>query len=226
MLDETSNFNTVERSFDAFDDGTGYCKTVNFCIRFTGTDETVYIDSITVELKAPDTEAPVITYDGDTKINTTAGKVFSIDATAYDERDEKNIEPEYIFSEGAVDENGLLLEGEHTCTVRFADEAGNSSELAFTLNVAPKDVNAPILSSVPEKIFANTGMRFLFEIDATDDLDGKVDVALDWSDGALDFRGRLPEGEHTLTVSASDETGNKVELVIPVIVTDGLPTVE
>ncbi len=225
VLDEDSNFNTAERSFDAFDDGTGYCKTVNFCIRFTGTDETVYIDSITVELKAPDEEAPVITYGGATEINTTAGRVFSIDATAYDERDEKNIEPEYIFSDGAVDENGLLLEGEHSCTVRFTDEAGNSSELALTLNVAPKDVTAPTLSWTTEKIFASVGMRPMLEITAVDDHDGEVDVTLDWSDGALDSRGRLLEGEHTLTISASDETGNVTEKAIPVIVTSGLPTV-
>lgn len=226
VLDEDSNFNTSDKSFDVFDDGTGYCKTVNFCIRYDGASSVIYIDSITVELKAPDTTPPVITYDGDTVLNATAGKAFSIDATAYDERDEKNIEPEYIFSEGAVDENGFLLEGEHTCTVRFTDYAGNYSEINLTLNVAPKDMTPPTLSWSPEKIFANVGMRPMLEVTATDDRDGEVDVIMTWSEGALDSRGRLVEGNHTLTITASDETGNVVKSEISVIVTSGLPVVK
>ncbi len=210
--------------YSRFDfDGDGYCDSTNFCFRSAA--GTAYIDHITVELKPQDTTPPVIAYNGDTVINTTAGKLFSIDATAYDERDEKNIAPEYIFSEGAVDENGLLLEGEHTCTVRFTDLAGNSSEINLTLNVEAQDVIAPTLSWMVEKLFANVGMRPKLDITATDDCDGEVDVIFTWSEGALDSRGRLLEGEHTLTVSASDDTGNKTEKVIPVKVTSGLPSI-
>ena len=225
VLDKNNNFNTTEKSFDVFDNGEGYGKVVNFCIRFNGGNGIAYIDSVNVELKAPDTTPPTITYNGDTVINTTAGKIFSVDATAYDERDEKNIAPEYIFSEGAVDENGLLLEGEHTCTVRFTDEAGNSSEINLTLKVEAKDVIAPTLSWTIEKLFANTGMRFMIDVTATDDHDGEVEVVMTWSEGALDSRGRFNEGEHTLTITAVDKTGNKTEKVISVIVTSGLPTV-
>lgn len=214
-----------KNDFTSFDyDNDGYCDPANFCFR--NSTGTAYIDHITVELKAPDTTPPVITYSGETEIKTTAGKVFSIDATAFDEYDNATVSPEFIFSDGAVDENGLLFEGEHTCTVRFTDVAGNSAEINLTLLVEPKDVTAPTLSWSPEKIYANANMRPLINIIATDDCDGEVEVVMAWSEGALDGKGRLTIGEHTLTVSAVDATGNKTEKVIPVVVTSGLPAVK
>lgn len=224
VLDETVNFNTSEKSFDSFDRGDGYCKTVNFCIRYDGGDGIAYIDSIAVELKAPDTVAPVITYNGGNVIETTAGRELSVDISAYDAYDEASIEPQYIFSEGAVDANGLLVEGEHTCTVRFSDFVGNASEIKLNVKVAPKDVTAPTLSWAPEKLYANDGMMPIIDITATDDRDGELEVVLTWSEGAI-YRGKLCNGNHTLTVTAVDETGNKTEKVIPVIVTSGIPTV-
>lgn len=215
---------TLEKSsYSSFDyDGDGYCDPFNFCLRKAA--GTAYIDHIIVELKEKDVVPPVITYDGETEIVTTAGKLFEIDATAFDERDGKNITPEYIYSEGAIDGNGLLIEGEHTCIVRFADAAGNYSEINLTLKVEPRDVIAPTLSWAPAKIYANDGMMPVVNIIATDDRDGEVDVVLEWSEGALN-RGKLVGGEHTLTVTASDATGNTVEVVIPVIVTSNLPDV-
>ena len=225
VLDETSNFETSEKSFDAFDRGDGFCKTVNFCIRYDGGDGIAYIDSITVELKAPDTVAPVITYNGGNVIETTAGRELQINATAHDEYYGMDIEPEYIFSEGAVDKDGLLLEGEHSCTVRFTDPAGNFSELKLSLKVAPKDTTAPTLSWAPEKLYATEGMMPIIDVTAIDDRDGEVEVVLTWSEGAI-YRGKLCVGNHTLTVTAVDETGNKTEKVIPVTVTSEIPDVE
>ena len=217
---------TLEKSsYSSFDyDGDGYCDPFNFCLRrATGT---AYIDHIIVDLKEADIVPPVITYNGETEISTTAGKVFEIDATAFDERDNKNIAPEYIYSEGAIDENGLLVEGEHTCTVRFTDDAGNSAELVLTLLVTPQDKNAPVINWSIEKIFASVGMRPMLNITAVDDVDGDVDVVFAWSDGALDKKGKLTSGEHTLTITASDSTGNIAEVIIPVIVTSGLPEIK
>jgi hypothetical protein len=219
VLDRTQNFNTSERNFSVFDDGNGYCKPVNFCFRGSNIG-TAYIDSITVEL---DTTPPVISYEGDNEINTTAGKIFSTEATAYDWKDNASVAPEYIFGDGAVDENGLLLEGEHTCIVRFTDKAGNSAEIEFVLKVEAKDTTKPVLCELPAKFYANTGMRPVLTVTAQDDRDGEIKPTLTWSDGALDSRGRLTEGEHTLTVTATDSTGNKTEKVIPVVVTSGLP---
>ena len=74
-------------------DGDGYCNPTNFCLRHAA--GTAYIDYIKVNLKAPDTTAPVISYEGETVIETTANKAFSISATALDDRDGE-IAPEYI----------------------------------------------------------------------------------------------------------------------------------
>ena len=216
---------TVEKSsYASFDyDGDGYCDPFNFCLRKAG--GTAYIDHIIVELKEKDVVPPVITYDGETEISTTAGRLFTVNATAFDERDNKSIAPEYIYSEGAVDEKGLLLEGEHTCTVRFTDDAGNSSEISIKLTVAAQDKTAPTINWTVEKLFANVGMRVMLDITATDDKDGEVEPVFVWSEGALDSKGRLLEGEHTLTVTATDSTGNETEIVVPVIVSSDMPVV-
>lgn len=225
VLSKDSNFNTKTKSFEVFDDGNGYCKRVNFVFRYNASSATAYVDSITVKLREADTTPPVITYDGATTVETTAGRTFQINATAYDAYYDTAIEPAYIFSEGAVDGDGLLLEGEHSCTVRFTDPAGNFSELKLSLKVAPKDTVAPVLSWAPDKIYANSGMMPMFNVTAIDDRDGEVKVTVVWSEGAI-YRGKLCAGNHTLTITASDETGNKTEKVIPVVVADYAPPVQ
>ena len=213
------------KSFTDLGDAEGFFKPVNMGFRFTDSaDTTVYIDYTNFNHKPLDKEPPVIKYDGDTVIRTTAGKELSVDVTAFDEYDGESIQPEYIFSGGALDENGLLVEGEHSCTVRFTDYAGNVSEIELTVIVEAQDVTAPALSWAPDAIFANTGMRPVLDITAQDDKDGEIAPTLTWSEGALDARGRLVAGEHTLTVTAVDKTGNKTEKVIPVKVTNGMPS--
>lgn len=53
----------------------------------------------------------------------------------------------------------------------------------------------------------------------------KVNVVGEWSDGAIDFGGRLFEGTHTFTLTATDLSGNKSVHVVTVYVTDGDTTV-
>ena len=60
---------------DCFADTNGYFKPVNFGFRFTDNESTtVYIDSITFNMKEADTVAPVITYNGENAISTTEGE--------------------------------------------------------------------------------------------------------------------------------------------------------
>ena len=206
-------------SMDDFADENGYFKPVNFGFRFTDNESTtVYIDSITFDMKEADTVAPVITYNGENTVNTTEGKRLELDLSAYDEYEDRAITPEYIWSEGALDANGLLVVGEHTCTVRATDTAGNSSEITLTVNVGAKDVSAPEISWTVDTIRAIVGTRCQLNISATDDLDGELEVKLTWSAGALDNRGRLTEGEHTLTINAVDATGNLAQRTVNVIV--------
>ena len=202
-----------------FADANGYFKPVNFGFRFTNDESaTVYIDSITFNMKEADTTAPVITYNGATTVDTTEGKALELDLTAWDEYEGRAITPEYIWSEGALDANGLPVAGQHTCTVKATDTAGNSAEITLTVNVGQKDVSAPAIDWSLDTVSAIVGTRCLLDISATDDVDGELDVTFEWSEGAMDNRGRLTEGEHTLTLTATDSTGNKAEKVVKVVV--------
>ncbi len=203
-------------------DENGYLKPVNFGFRFSDSaNTTVYVDSITVEMKAPDTTAPVITYEGETVIETREGRAFSVDATAFDEYEGRTVEIGYLWSEGAVDENGLPLAGRHTCTLQATDLAGNKAELVLTVNVEERDVTAPTITRLPDRIEAVTGSHFLLTVTARDDVD-EVTPILTWSEGALDTKGRLTAGTHTLTVTVTDLTGNKAEKTVTVSVSDTL----
>ncbi len=221
-LKEGQNFNTDVQDFSVLDDGTGYSRPVSFVLRFTGTDETLYVDSITIKRKNPDTEPPIITYEGETEIYTSSGRLFSIDATAYDTYAKETVEPEYIWSDGALDSNGLLQQGTHQCTVRFADRDGNYADLSLTVHAAEKDLDPPILQWAPDQIYASEGMIPVLQLLASDQWDGELPVQAQWSDGALQ-NGRLCKGTHTLTLSAADQTGNIVQKTIAVIVESGLP---
>ncbi len=208
---------------DCFADANGYFKPVNFGFRFTDNESTtVYIDSITFNMKEADTVAPVITYNGENAISTTEGKTLELDIAVWDEYEERAITPEYIWSDGALDENGLLVAGQHTCTVKATDAAGNHSEITLTVTVGKKDVTAPEINWTAETISALVRTRCLLDISATDDTDGELETIFEWSEGALDNRGRLTEGEHTLTITATDSTGNKTEKTVKVVVVASL----
>lgn len=205
-------------------DGNGYCDPINFCLR--GANSTAYIDAITVELKPADANPPVITYEGETVINTTAGKPFVLDASAYDAEDDEYITPEYIWNGDALDADGLLVEGSYTLTVKATDTYGNTSELVLTVNVGPKDTEAPVIGWTPvvEAVYAMKGAKPSIRVSVTDNTD-KVEAVLIWSEGALDEAGRLTEGLHTLTISATDLSGNHSEYTVLFCVTASRPTV-
>jgi hypothetical protein len=210
-------------SYAAFDfDGDGYCDPMNFVFR--GATSTAYIDSITVKLRDPDVVPPVITYNGDTVIDTREGREFVLDLTAHDAYYDVDITPEFIWSEGALDNEGKPVQGTHTCTVRATDEAGNSSEIVLTVNVGERDTEAPSINWMPEEIYAMAGMLPDFYIIVADNIDTLTAITT-WSEGALDVRGRLTAGEHTLTISAVDLTGNKIEHTIAVHVLATRPVV-
>ena len=106
--------------------------------------------------------------------------------------------------------------------MKFSDLGGNTAELVIYLKVGPKDTAAPVLSWAPEKIYASEGMMPSLAVTAMDDPEGEVEVTFIWSEGAL-YKGKLCSGNHTLTITAVDQTGNKAEKVIPVIVSDYAP---
>ena len=185
--------------------------------RVSGTYEPYYIDSVVIRLKTDDKVAPVIDYSGKTDILTSSGKPFALEISAYDELEKRNIALVYDWSAGALDEDGNMLEGEHTCRVSATDYYGNTSYLDLNVTVGPPDVEAPEIHFFASEIFVPVGTFYCMTPYATDNYDD-VEVVETWSAGALDPAGRLNEGVHTLTLTATDLSGNKTEKVVTVYV--------
>lgn len=208
-------------SFDDFCDFDGSFKPVNVGLRFFdySPETTVYIDSITFETYAPDTVPPVIRYDGKTEITTSAGKPFVLDASAFDEYEQRNVTLSYLWSAGALDAAGNLLEGDHTCTVTASDYSGNRSTLTLNVHVLPADQNAPEICFEPDVIYVPAGTFNMLDVEVTDDYDD-VSAVFSWSTGTFDARGRFAVGEHTMTITATDLSGNEATKVVRVVVSD------
>ena len=183
--------------------------------RVSGSYAPYYIDSITVKLKDDDKMAPVLNYSGETDILTSAGKVFDLGITAYDEYEARCVELAYQWSDGAVDAYGKMLEGSHTCRVSATDYYGNTSYIDFNVTVGPTDVEAPKIHFTASEIVVPVGTYYRMALTAIDNYD-KVEVIEEWSDGAIDLGGRLAEGVHTLTLTATDLSGNTTVHVVTV----------
>ena len=173
----------------------------------TATADVCYIDSVTITLKKDDGIAPVINYAGGTELFTSAGKPFVLDATAYDEGEGRDIPLVFEWSESAIDSDGLLVKGEHTVRVCATDHYGNTSELVLTVTVGDIDTLPPSINVVTSDVYVMAGTLYRFSLIATDNYDN-VTVAQEWSAGAVDMYGVLQMGEHTLTLTATDLTGN------------------
>ena len=184
----------------------------------------IYVDSIVISLKKDDGKAPVISYDGDTDIVTSAGKKLALNISAYDELEDRFVDPVFEWSEGAIDSNGKMLEGSHTLKISAVDYYGNSSSISLNVQVDPRDETPPEILFEASEIHVSVGTISRMVISCVDNYD-MVDVISEWSEGAIDFGGRLYEGIHTLTLTATDLSGNKSVHVVTVYVTDGDSTV-
>ncbi len=219
-----TGFNTG-KNFNNLADADGRITLLNLCFRDkSAPTTTVYIDSVTFTMREADTVPPVITYNGSTTVETTAGHEFSVDATAYDAYSEQNVPIEYIWSDGALDADGRTVMGEHTCTLRATDRAGNTSEIVLTVTVGSADTEKPVIDWTADTVHVLTGAYVALDISASDNLDGEIEPELIWSDGALAEDGRsLLAGTHTLRVVATDKSGNADEMTVTVVVSDALP---
>ncbi len=171
------------------------------------TNSTAYVDAITVELFDGDDVPPVITYDGPDHVVTTAGKQLILPVSAWDEGEKQYFSVEYVWSGDALDGEGKMKEGEYSVTLRAKDSYGNTSEKVISVTVGPKDTEAPVIHFAPDTVETLAGALPVLNFKATDNED-EPEITLEWSEGALDKKGRLNEGAHTLTVTASDLTGN------------------
>ena len=177
-----------------------------------------YIDEISYTLSADDGVAPVITYGDKDEIKTSVGADFLFQATAYDEKEMRNIPVVETWSDGAKDVNGNLVAGNHTLTLTATDYFGNASTKTISVVVTEPDYEAPVVN-LPTAIYTEVGAKPMDNVVITDNCE-VVSVTYTWSDGALDSDGKLTLGTHALTVVATDASGNKTEKVATVYVTN------
>ena len=185
------------------------------------TNNVAYIDEIRAELKVDDDIPPVFRYDGPEHIDTTEGKPFVLDITAWDEQENAEFPIEYIWDKTATDGEGGLIKGDYQLTLRATDSCGNTAEKKLTVTVGEKDTVAPVIDCDFRTVKTVTGAYARLEFKATDDRDN-VKVVQTWSKGALDDLDRINEGTHTLTLTASDLTGNTTTITITVTASDTL----
>ena len=99
---------------------------------------------------------------------------------------------------------------------------GNAASVFYiddlALSLSEADDTPPVLNVPRTSYTAEAGSIPVPDVTATDD-SGYVQVEYIWSEGALDGYGRLTEGEHILTVVASDLYGNTARTVIAYTVT-------
>ena len=170
-----------------------------------------------------DTAGPVITtaFDSDT-YHTTAGHPIDLSAVAYDEYDDTSENITGVLSNGALDEQDKLVEGEHTITYSATDLTGNTSTKVVNLIVAEADTVAPVIDCEINTIYVLTGTYNRLKFTAVDDIDGEIECNYEYSEGSLDEKGRFNEGRHTLVVTASDLTGNVARKEITIIASDDI----
>ncbi len=98
---------------------------------------------------------------------------------------------------------------------------GNAASVFYiddlALSLSEVDDTPPVLNVPRASYTAEAGSIPAPDVTATDD-SGYVQLDYAWSAGALDERGRLQEGEHTLTVTASDLFGNQAQATVVYIV--------
>ena len=184
-------------------------------------NSTVYIDEIRVELIEGDDIPPQIRYDGPDHIDSTEGKPFVLDVSAYDDQEKAVFPVEYVWDKQATDGDGNLIKGDYTLTLRASDSFGNKAEKTLTVTVGERDTTPPVILFNTDKIVTLAGAHVMLDIGAEDDHDS-VSVVMTWSDGAVDRAGKLTKGNHTLTLTATDLTGNTTEKTVTVTAADKL----
>lgn len=173
---------------------------------------------------SPDTKGPEITIpfgDGQT-FNTTAGKKYTFTADAYDEYDDIHPVVNVEVPPSALDGEGKLVEGNHTVTFTASDLSGNESVKVLNLVVGPKDTVPPVINCNLETIYVPTGTYNCLAFTAYDAEDGEIKCEYLYSANALDENNRFVKGNHTLTIKATDLTGNFATKDISVVVDNNI----
>ena len=181
----------------------------------------VYIDYIEIKLKDASGK-PELTYEGKDDIDQTAEKRLYLGSfKAYDYVEDREL-PVTMRWEGSkgIDDNGKTIEGgPYTLILEAENSFGEKAEKRITVNVRPRDNEPPVIHINTDTVYVRPGVFGTMNVPATDNEDD-VSVICKWSKNAVDEFGRLLPGEHELTLSSTDDTGNNTIRSVKVIVSD------
>lgn len=196
----------------------GYLYKLELAMRHNGSNATFYVDSVKVGYVENDGVAPVLKYNGEDVVTVPQGQTLSFDVSAVDAI-EGAVDVEYVWADPSkIEADGTPMAGTHTLTFVARDLFGNVAEKTITVVVVERDLIPPTLIVPIDTVYAKIGARCLLTFTAYDE-NGTAEVTLSWSEGAVDRYERLKEGTHTLTVTATDLSGNQTHKTITFIVT-------
>ncbi|MCL1923794.1 MAG: Ig-like domain-containing protein, partial [Propionibacteriaceae bacterium] len=124
-----------------------------------------------------------------------------------------------------------LPEGEHTLSVTATDPAGNTSDVSDPITITVKTIppDAPVITEPAEGDWVNTNTPKVAgengepgsTITVSDEDGNVLCTATAGSDGTWSCvpTTPLPEGEHTLSVTATDPAGNTSDVSDPITIT-------
>ena len=182
----------------------------------------VYLDSIKIVTVDGAAGQPELRYDGSDKLDQTADKPLALaEYSAYDAFEKRDlVVTERWEGTPGVDENGLAVEGgPYTLVLEAENSFSERVEKRLTLTVRPRDTVPPQIYVNTDKLFAPAGTYATMNVRSEDNED-EVETRYTWSSGALDRYGRLQAGEHQLTLTSTDLTGNTAERVLTVTVSE------
>ena len=117
-------------------------------------------------------------------------------------------------SEFTYDLSNKLSEGEHTISVSVTDENGETAQASTTFSVVYPDVfvsiDSPIAGNTYDHTYRHISGEFMGVGDVAANLtvDGEaVHAMVDGNEFTYDLSNKLSEGEHTISVSVTDENG-------------------
>ena len=199
----------------------GYLNKFELSVRHNGTNEPpFYIDFVKIKLIDNDGVAPVISYSGEEVVTISQGQRLDFTVKAIDAL-EGEVAVDYVWGDPTkIESDGTPMVGEHTLTFVAKDFWGNTATKEIKVIVNEPDLNPPEFTIPCDTMYAKIGTKVVLTFVANDDINGQVSVVQTWSEGAIDKRGRLTEGTHVLTLTATDLSGNETVKTITFIVTE------
>ena len=198
---QTGQWITVSLSSDEIDKlcPSGILGKFVFGVRANGVAK-MYIDSVNVEMLPRDTVAPVIGA-AVTRFKTTEGTYPTLDYITVTD-DSGAFDVTYTWSEGALDFNGRLTAGNHTCTITAIDGWDNVTTVVIYYDV---EAETPVERyTITFRCEGEEDVTFEYSVDtvdyviAPDDLPVKKYYRAGWGDYSLGFtRGQVVTAVYT-----------------------------